>query len=144
MMKKILFLFLSFVFLNNITLASGVGYIDYGVIYKTLPISIQYQNKIEAKAKEITNYNKTTKNLVATKKTPQEQSQVIKDRRAGQVKLQEEYLTLKQKHQQIVVQKVKTASNIVVAQKKLDIIINDRLRVSGGVDCTQDVLKAIK
>ena len=41
-------------------------------------------------------------------------------------------------------QKVKTASNIVVAQKKLDIIINDILRVSGGVDCTQDVLKAIK
>ncbi len=144
MMKKILFLFLSFIFLNNISLAGGVGYIDYGVIYKTLPISIQYQNKIEAKAKEITNYNKTTKNLIATKKTPQEQSQVIKDRRAGQVKLQEEYLTLKQKHQQIVVQKVKTASNIVVAQKKLDIIINDRLRVSGGVDCTQDVLKAIK
>lgn len=142
-MKKILII-LSLLFIPSAVLASGVGYINYDYVYKNLAISKSYQTKINSKVAQLRSYEKSTQAQVDAQKDLEKKSQIIKSRKDGLTKIQNEYLSLKEQQQKVVLEKVKIASDIVLAQKKLDIIINSKLRVSGGVDCTLDVMKAIK
>ena len=142
-MKKILII-LSLLLTPMIAQASGVGYINYEYVYLNLPISKEYQKKIDAKVAQLRSYEKATQAQVSAQKDIEKKSQIIKTRKTGLTKIQNEYLALKEEQQKIIISKVKTASDIVLTQKKLDIIINSKLRVSGGVDCTLDVMKAIK
>ena len=141
-MKKILLTLI--LLLTPMTLANGVGYISYEYIYQKLPISKEYQKKIDAKTSQIKAYEKATLTQVDNEKDLEKKSQIIKARKEGLVKLQKEYLTLKEEQKNVILQKVKTASDIVLAQKGLDIIINSKIQVTGGVDCTLDVMKVIK
>lgn len=144
-MKKILlFLSLAVVLSSVETFASGVGYVDYNYIYKNWSVSKQYTKQIEAKATAIKKYNEDTKKAVAAKQTTEEKQAYVNSRKAGYEKLRGEYTNLKNKQQTELMTKVKTASDVVLKQKELDIIVDRRVWVAGGVDCTTDILKAIK
>lgn len=143
-MKKIILSFFMFLLSYSIANAQGVGYVDYSVIYKELPISKQLQKQIDLKAQAVRDYNQATKTQLSSKKTEAEKEQVRTSRKAQLIKLEKEYIELRYKQEAVVKAKVKTASDIVLSQKKLDIIIDKKMRVSGGVDCTSDILKAIK
>lgn len=143
MKKNILSLFM-FLLSYSIASAQGVGYVDYSVIYKELPISKQLQKQIDLKAQAVRDYNQATKTQLSSKKTETEKEQVRTSRKAQLIKLEKEYIELRYKQEAVVKAKVKTASDIVLSQKKLDIIIDKKMQVSGGVDCTSDILKAIK
>lgn len=143
-MKKIILSLFMFLLSYSIASAQGVGYVDYSVIYKELPISKQLQKQIDLKAQAVRNYNQATKTQLSSKKTEAEKEQVRTSRKAQLIKLEKEYIELRYKQEAVVKAKVKTASDIVLSQKKLDIIIDKKMRVSGGVDCTSDILKAIK
>lgn len=143
-MKKIILSLFMFLLSYSIASAQGVGYVDYSVIYKELPISKQLQKQIDLKAQAVRDYNQATKTQLSSKKTEAEKEQVRTSRKAQLIKLEKEYIELRYKQEAVVKAKVKTASDIVLSQKKLDIIIDKKMRVSGGVDCTSDILKAIK
>ena len=143
-MKKIILSLFMFLLSYSIASAQGVGYVDYSVIYKELPISKQLQKQIDLKAQAVRDYNQATKTQLSSKKTEAEKEQVRTLRKAQLIKLEKEYIELRYKQEAVVKAKVKTASDIVLSQKKLDIIIDKKMQVSGGVDCTSDILKAIK
>ncbi len=143
-MKKIILSLFMFLLSYSIASAQGVGYVDYSVIYKELPISKQLQKQIDLKAQAVRDYNQATKTQLSSKKTEAEKEQVRTSRKAQLIKLEKEYIELRYKQEAVVKAKVKTASDIVLSQKKLDIIIDKKMQVSGGVDCTSDILKAIK
>ena len=143
-MKKIILSLFMFLLSYSIASAQGVGYVDYSVIYKELPISKQLQKQIDLKAQAVRDYNQATKTQLSSKKTEAEKEQVRTLRKAQLIKLEKEYIELRYKQEAVVKVKVKTASDIVLSQKKLDIIIDKKMQVSGGVDCTSDILKAIK
>ena len=143
-MKKIILSLFMFLLSYSIASAQGVGYVDYSVIYKELPISKQLQKQIDLKAQAVRDYNQATKTQLSSKKTETEKEQVRTSRKAQLIKLEKEYIELRYKQEAVVKAKVKTASDIVLSQKKLDIIIDKKMQVSGGVDCTSDILKAIK
>ena len=65
-------------------------------------------------------------------------------RKENLYKLEKEYIDLRYKQQAVVVEKVERAAEIVRAKKGLDMIVDKKYRVAGGVDCTMDVFKAIK
>lgn len=141
-MKKII-LSLS-IMLSLAALADGIGYVDYDVMYKNIPISKQLQTQIDAKVQEVRAYNKQTSVLSKAQTTKEAKAQVISQRKEGLYKIEKEYIDLRYKQQDIVRAKVKAAATIVRAQKNLDIIIDKKSAIVGGVDCTQEVLKAVK
>lgn len=143
MKKIILSLFLLFTMVQS-CLATNIGYIDYGYIYKNYSLTKKYIAQLEAKAQEVRKYNLTTKQAIATQKTQEAKDKVKKERYAGLVKLEKEYIELKKQMDTTIRAKVKAASDVVLAQKKLDIITDKRFIMSGGIDCTAEVFKALK
>jgi len=139
-MKKILLTLLA---LSSISAFAQVGYVDYDYIYKNLPISQQYQKKINAKAKEVRDYNLETKKM-SENKTYDEKLQINASRKEALYKVEREYIDLRYKQEEVVKAKVQEASNTVLKAKELDMIIDKKSRVAGGVDCTQEIFKAIK
>ena len=141
-MKKVI---LSLVLLSLSNICFGaIGYVDYNYIYKNLPLSQSYQKRIDIKANEVRSYNLQTQNLMKTQTTEASKAKVKEDRKQNLYKLEKEYIDLRYKQEAVVIDKVKKASDIVRAQKGLDMIIDKKSHISGGVDCTQDVFKAIK
>ncbi len=141
-MKKIL-LSLSVLFVANSCFAA-VGYVDYSVIYKNLPISQSYQKRIDTKASEVRNYNLQTQNLMKAQTTPEAKAKIRDSRKSNLYKLEKEYIDLRYKQEAVVKEKTAVAAEIVRAQKGLDMIVDKKSRIAGGVNCTQEVLKAIK
>lgn len=141
-MKKVL-LSLSMLFFANSCFAA-VGYVDYSVIYKNLPISQQYQKRIDTKATEVRSYNLQTQTLSKAQTTPEAKAKVIESRKTNLYKIEKEYIDLRYKQEAVVKEKTAAASEIVRAQKGLDMIVDKKSRIAGGVDCTQEVLRAIK
>ena len=140
-MKKLLFL--SFIFLFSPICQAQTGYVDYNVIYKNIEISNIYQKRIQEKeqlAKKI--ISDTQKNIIDKNDT--ERKEFLKAQKEQLKKLEEEFIELKYQQDKTVKEKVKEAADIVLKEKGLDIIIDSEFRVTGGVDCTQDILKAIK
>lgn len=123
---------------------AAVGYVDYTYIYKNLPISKSYQQRIDTKASEVRNYNLQTQNLMKTQSTAELKAKVRDSRKDNLYKLEKEYIDLRYKQEAVVKEKVAKAADIVRAQKGLDMIVDKKSRVSGGVDCTQEILRAIK
>lgn len=123
---------------------AAIGYVDYTYIYKNLPISKSYQQRIDTKASEVRNYNLQTQNLMKTQSTAELKAKVRDSRKDNLYKLEKEYIDLRYKQEAVVKEKVAKAADIVRAQKGLDMIVDKKSRVSGGVDCTQEILRAIK
>ena len=77
-------------------------------------------------------------------KTPAEKKAIadasVKEIRARQ----QQYAAALNKYEAELTQKVVAASEKVRAAKGLDIIITKSTRVTGGVDCTADILKNLK
>lgn len=143
-MKKIILSLFLFIAMAQTTFAAGIGYVDYVYIYKNSPIAKKYTAQLNAKAQEVRKYNSATKQLVDGQKTAEAKTKVKKDRQAGLVKLENDYINLKKQMDNTMRTKVKVASDAVLVQKKLDAIFDKRFLVTGGVDCTQEVFKAIK
>lgn len=142
-MKKIILTLAMFLFALSVQ-AQSVGYIDYTVIYKEYAPAKQLQTKIDAKVQEIRTYNKTTSSKIKAQKTNEAKAKVASSRKPALQKLEQEYIDLRYKQEGLVREKVKVAANVVLKQKNLDAIIDKKSIVAGGVDCTRDILKAIK
>ena len=143
-MKKIFLSVSSLMFLLTQASFAQVGYVDYSVIYKKLPVSQQYQKRIDIKAGQVRAYNLETQKQLNVQKTSEAKERIKTSRKDALIKLEREYIDLRYKQESVVKEKVKAASDIVVAKKKLDAIIDKKSVISGGVDCTEEVLKAIK
>lgn len=123
---------------------AAIGYVDYTTIYKNLAISQSYQKRIDTKAQEVRSYNLQTQNLMKAQTTEQAKAKVKEDRKENLYKLEKEYIDLRYKQEAVVKERVIKAAEIVRAQKGLDMIVDKKSRVAGGVDCTQEILRAIK
>lgn len=143
-MKKIILSLFFVLAMVQATYAAGVGYVDYTYIYKNLPLVKKYISQLDAKAQEVKKYNLATKQLIEAQKTTEAKTKVRQSRRAGLDKLEDDYINLKKQMDDMIRAKVKTASDIVISQKKLDAILDKRFVITGGIDCTQEVFKAIK
>mgnify|MGYP001056624179 FL=1 len=141
-MKKILLSIM--VLLAGQSCFAAIGYIDYSYMYNNIPISKEYKKRADIKAQQVRNYNLATQKSINAQKTLEGKKQVRDSRKENLYKLEKEYIDLRYKQQAVVVEKVERAAEIVRAKKGLDMIVDKKYRVAGGVDCTMDVFKAIK
>lgn len=142
-MKKISLLLLLLLFTST-AFAAVVGYVDYDYIYENYSKSKEYTTKINAKAKEIKDYVQETQKQINKVTELDTKNKTIVDRKAGLEKLKKEYSSLIAQQEKLVRTKVKKAGETVRIQKELEIIVNKKTWVTGGVDCTADILKAIE
>ena len=128
----------------NTSFAAGIGYVDYAKVSTSYPLAKQYTQELDKKVAAIKAYAEAQDKKILAAKTDAEKRAI----RNESVKLvrakQQDYATTRNKYENILTQKVVAAAEKVRVAKKLDIIIKKDSRVTGGVDCTLDVLNALK
>lgn len=145
-MKKtflITLLMLAFGLFNSAN-AYQIGTVDYSKMYAGLPQSIALQKQIDAKLQEIKNYSIATKKIIDSKIPDADKRKQVAPRIEQINKLKQQYGDLRKKQEEIVFAKTKIGADAVIKSKKVDVVVNKNYLISGGIDVTQDVLKAAK
>lgn len=144
-MKKTLSI-LSILSLISITQTAfaEIGYVDYAYISKNYPLAVQYNNNLKNKVQSIQNYAKQKDVQVSAAKTKEEKDKIRREGISQVQSQQKELSNLRTKYESELTSKVRSASETIRVQKKLDMIIKADARVTGGVNCTNDVLNLLK
>lgn len=121
-----------------------MGYVDSAAVYTSMPLAQNYQKQIKAKLTEIKDFNAQTQNLINAQTTKEAKLKVKETRNNAYKKLEKEYIDLRNKYSKEAKAKLEKACETVRVQKNLEMIVEKASRLSGGVDCTQDVIKAAK
>ena len=138
------FLALAISFGAQASFAAGVGYVDYAKVSTQYSLAKKYTADLDKKVAAIKSYAKKKKKRANAAKTAAEKK-TISDQAVKQVRAkQQEYIAARNKYEDELTKKVIAAAEQVRTAKKLDVIIKKDIRVSGGVDCTQDVLNILK
>ena len=126
----------------NASFAAGIGYVDYAKVSTTYPLAKKYTQELDKKIAAIKTYAEAQDKKIMAAKTEAEKK-AIRNESVKQVRIkQQDYAVTRNKYENELTAKVVAAS--VRVAKKLDIIIKKDSRVTGGVDCTLDVLNALK
>ncbi len=128
----------------NASFAAGIGYVDYAKVSTNYPLAKQYTQTLDKKVAAIKAYAEAQDKKIATAKTDAERK-AIRAESVKQVRAkQQDYAVTRNKYEAELTAKVVAAAEKVRVAKKLDIIVKKDSRVTGGVDCTLDVLNALK
>ncbi len=144
-MKKILGLLTVFsVFIISNPAFADVGYVDYAYISKNYPLAQQYTQTIKNKNTSIVNFAKQKDAQIKAASTTAEKEKIKKEAVSQVQTKQNEVRNLKVKYETELNAKVTAAAEKVRVQKNLDMIIKKDARVTGGVNCTNEVLTILK
>ena len=128
----------------NASFAAGIGYVDYAKVSTTYPLAKKYTQELDKKIAAIKTYAEAQDKKIMAAKTEAEKK-AIRNESVKQVRIkQQDYAVTRNKYENELTAKVVAASERVRVAKKLDIIIKKDSRLTGGVDCTLDVLNALK
>ncbi len=123
---------------------AAVGYVDYGYISKNYPLAQKYSANIKAKSNAIKTYAENQDKKINAAQT-KAQKDKLRSEGLNQVKTkQQEIINLRKQYESELSANVVRASEQVRARKNLDMIIKADARVTGGVNCTMDVLNILK
>lgn len=125
-------------------MAAGIGYVDYGKVSTNYSLAKRYTAELDKKLEGIKSYATAQDAKIRAAKSDAERVQINKASLAEVAKRQKEYVALRNKYENELVLKVAAAAEKIRLQKKLDIIIKKDSRVTGGVDCTTEVLNLLK
>lgn len=128
----------------NASLAAGIGYVDYAKVSTTYPLAKKYTQELDRKVAAIKAYAEAQDKKIMTAKTEAEKK-AIRSESVKQVRVkQQEYAATRNEYENELTAKVVAAAEKVRVARKLDIIIKKDSRVTGGIDCTADVLSVLK
>ncbi len=123
---------------------AAIGYVDYGKVSTDYPLAKRYTAELDKKVAAIRTYTQAQDKKIAAAKTDAEKK-AIGTESLKQLQLkQKDYVATRTRYENELTAKVVAAAEKVRVAKKLDIIIKKDSRVTGGVDCTLDVLNALK
>jgi len=124
--------------------AGGVGYIDYVKVIDNYDYAKQVTKEVDAKGLELQQYLVDKEKEYKSLDTPLKK-QTFEERVSQEFKAKETaYMTLKEKRETEVYNKIKEASKAVMVEQKLDAIMDIRGVFVGGVDITPSVISKLK
>jgi len=141
-MKKIV-LFLALILIGTMSAnAAGIGYVSYDKILASYAPAKKAIAELDKKGMDIKKYImqqelELMKTSDANKKSVRQKA--LKDLKAKQ----EEYAKLKSQKEAELTKTISAAVNAVRVEKKLDIMLDSSSVLSGGIDCTDFVLKKL-
>ncbi|GBF23344.1 outer membrane protein [Candidatus Gastranaerophilus sp. (ex Termes propinquus)] len=128
----------------NSAQAGNAGYVNYSKIVESYPLAQRYKKELDDKAQSLKKYLDQQEEELKKAKDQTAQQAVRKRALAEVEKRQKDYISTKTAREGEIEKKIKDASEQVRQSKKLDIIVKEESVVSGGVDCTADVIKLLK
>jgi len=124
--------------------AGDVGYIDYVKVIDNYDYAKQVTKEVDAKGLELQQYLVDKEKEYKSLDTPLKK-QTFEERVSQEFKAKETaYMTLKEKRETEVYNKIKEASKAVMVEQKLDAIMDIRGVFVGGVDITPSVISKLK
>lgn len=123
---------------------AAIGYVDYGKVSTEYPLAKRYTAELDKKVAAIKAYTTAQDKKITAAKTDAEKKAIgTESVKQLQIK-QRDYVATRTRYENELTAKVVAAAEKVRVAKKLDMIIKKDSRVTGGVDCTLDVLNALK
>ena len=124
--------------------AEGLGYINYEKVLSNYDLAKNVARELDAKGMELQQYLMDKEKEFKAIDTPVKR-QAFKDRIANEYKAKEEaYVKYRINKEKEVFNKVQSAAKIVMAEQKLDAIIDIKAVFAGGVDITDLVIQKLK
>ena len=124
--------------------AGGVGYIDYAKVIDNYDYAKQVTKEVDAKGLEMQQFLVDKEKEYKSLDTPLKK-QTFEEKTAAEFKAKETaYVTLKNKREQEVFNKIKEAAKAVMVEQKLDAIMDVRGVFVGGVDISDSVISKLK
>lgn len=141
-MKKIV-LFLALILLcSNAANAAEIGYISYQKVLTNYGPAKKAIAELDKKGLDIKQY--IMQQEIEVMKTSDANKKVVRQKTIKDLNAkQEEYAKLKLKKEQELSKSITAAINAVRVEKKLDVILDSTTVLSGGINCTEDVLKKL-
>ena len=135
---------LSILAMTGIANAGGVGYIDYIKVIDNYEFAQRATKEVDAKGLEMQQYLVDKEKEYKSLDTPLKK-QAFEQRTAQEFKAREEaYVTLKNKREQEVYNKIREAAKAVMVEQKLDAIMDQRGVFVGGIDVTDSVINKLR
>ncbi|MBR1373660.1 OmpH family outer membrane protein [bacterium] len=124
--------------------AGGVGYIDYAKVIDNYDYAKQVTKEIDAKGLEMQQYLVDKEKEYKSLDTPLKK-QTFEERISQEFKAKESaYMTLRDRREQEVYNKIKEAAKAVMVEQKLDAVMDVRGLFVGGIDITSNVINKLK
>lgn len=145
-MKKVKLglMLLAFVAVTGVANAGGVGYIDYLKIIDNYDYAKRAIKEVDAKGLEMQQYLVDKEKEYKSLDTPLKK-QTFEQRTAQEFKTKEQaYITLKNRKEQEVYNKIREAAKAVMVEQKLDAVMNQKDVFVGGLDITDMVINKLK
>ena len=132
------------ILISGVANAGGVGYIDYVKVIENYDYAKQVTKEVDAKGLEMQQYLVDKEKEYKSLDTPLKR-QTFEEKTAQEFKAKETaYVTLKNKREQEVYNKIREAAKAVMVEQKLDAIMDQRGVFVGGVDITNSVITKLK
>ena len=124
--------------------AEGLGYINYEKVLASYDLAKTVAKDLDAKGMELQQYLMDREKEFKAIDTPVKK-QAFKDRIANEYKAKEDaYVKYRINKEKEVFSKVQSAAKIVMAEQKLDAIVDIKVIFAGGVDITDIVIDRLK
>ncbi len=123
---------------------AAIGYVDYGKVSTDYALAKKYTADLDRKVEAIKAYTTAQDKKILAAKTDAEKKAIGTESMKQLKAKQQDYVATRTRYENDLTAKVVAAAEKVRVAKKLDIIIKKDSRVTGGVDCTLDVLNALK
>lgn len=138
--KLIVAIIFSYISLNSYILAETIGYADFKKIESNYAFAQKAYKEIDEKVLGLQQYlidkDKEYKAIESPLSKKNFEQKVEKEYKAKE----EALLKLKTQKEEEVFNNIQSASKIVSAQKKIDVVFDYRVILSGGTDITQDII----
>lgn len=124
--------------------ADGLGYINYEKVLSNYDLAKNVARELDAKGMELQQYLMDKEKEFKSIDTPVRQ-QAFKDKVANEYKAKEEaYIKYRINKEKEVFSKVQSAAKVIMAEQKLDAIIDIKAVFAGGIDITDIVIDRLK
>ena len=143
-MKKIITaIFLSLFCITNV-IAAEIGYIDYAKVVDNYSLAKKYKKELNSKTDSLKIYVNQQETKIKNAKTQEEKQALQKAAYKEIENRQKDYITSKENKEKEVINNIKKASEKIRVKKNLDIILKKDMTVTGGIDCTPDVIEELR
>lgn len=124
--------------------AEGLGYINYEKVIANYDAAKSIAKELDAKGMELQQYLMDKEKEFKAIDTPVKK-QAFKDKIANEYKAKEDaYIKYRVSKEKEVFTKIQNAAKIVMAEQKLDAVIDIKAVFCGGVDITDIVIERLK
>lgn len=124
--------------------ADGLGYINYEKVLASYDLAKTVAKDLDAKGMELQQYLMDREKEFKAIDTPVKK-QAFKDRIASEYKAKEDaYVKYRINKEKEVFNKIQSAAKIVMAEQKLDAIVDIKVIFAGGVDITDIIIDRLK